>query len=170
MNVKVSSILKKYRYKKTELETSIARIKAYMDVLASGTLYLLERARASRDICMSRSRMNVSPVEIEVLHKEEDRKITREIVQEWIQEENDRLWAVRLEVEQIQIALKSLTREELSIVEWKYMDNLNWYYIELSYSETFKKVLTSEALQKKSNLALNKLTKILTPFYIKFGT
>jgi hypothetical protein len=91
-------------------------------------------------------------------------------VQEWIQEENDRLWAVRLEVEQIQIALKSLTREELSIVEWKYMDNLNWYYIELSYSETFKKVLTSEALQKKSNLALNKLTKILTPFYIKFGT
>ena len=167
--MKITDALKKYREKKSRVESIMNQIKAYRDTLKTGELHLLGYyTKQTSDAGMPKARSNNSPVEREAFQTFRENDLTRELIQEWIDEETSKLWMIHLEVTQIEIALKALTREEKCIIEWKYMDGLNWYSIELSYCETFKKALTSDALQKKNGQAINKITDILKPFYDKF--
>jgi hypothetical protein len=168
--MKITDALKRYKVKKADLEASLARIKVYQEALKTGNLQLLSYyTRKSADIGMPRTNKIVSPVEIEVLARNESEELNREIVKQWIDDEFDRFYAIRLEIQQIEAALKSLTRQERCIIEWKYFDSLTWNHIELSHMETFREALTEISLKKYNTSALNKLHRILKPFYDKFN-
>ena len=166
--MKITDALKNYRHKKAEIEANMALIQHLKEVLKSGNLYLLTYTRRSRDIGMPRSNKIISPVEVEVIANNDESSLTKKQVQEWIDDEHDRLWLTRLEVSQIEAAIRALTRQEKYIVEWKYMDGLNWSQIELSYMETFREALTEITLKRYCASACNKINRVLKPFYDKF--
>lgn len=167
--MKITDALKRYRVKKADLEATQARILVYQEALKSNNLHLLGYyTKKPTELGMPKSRYNISQVEREIFCKDEETTLTKELVIEWINIDYDKLWSLRLELSQIEAALSALTREERSIIEWKYMDNMNWYHIELSYMEQYKQALTSETIRKKCSQAVYKIIIILDPFYKKF--
>jgi hypothetical protein len=167
--MKITDALKKYRIKKAELDSTYARIAVYEQALKSNNLHILGYyTKQSPDAGMPRARRNISMVEAEYFATDTESQLTRELVDEWIREEHDRIYMKRIEVEQIEAAMNSLTKQERFIVECKYFDLMSWRDIEISYFNTFKEPIIDKSLQAKNGQALTKLTLILMPFYAKF--
>jgi len=162
--VNIENILREYKINKSKVETTLARIEAWKSAL-NNTDYLLYLVKtSSKEIGMPRGTgIQGSTVETIALDTEEG----VELIKEWIREDESRIFPLQTEIEQIDIALKSLTTGEKFVIECKYFDNMFWSNIEFSFNETYrgKNYITIERLRQINREALAKLTDILKPFY-----
>lgn len=83
---------------------------------------------------MPKARTNESPIEKEIVFHE----VTREMVQQWIKDDQSRIRPVKQQVKQIEIALDSLTEEENFIIECKCIDKWTWAQVEIAFNRKFK--------------------------------
>jgi hypothetical protein len=155
--------LKLYRGKKARVETTKARIQAYQVLLEDPEIEQLGYYLSFREPGMPGSGGGGSMVERSVIHGE----LTRELVKEWIKEDQSRITLLEIEVAQIEAALKSLTSWEEYIISCKYFENMFWTNIEASFNSEFpqKHDITQDRLKQMNKEALDKLEMILTPFY-----
>jgi DNA-directed RNA polymerase specialized sigma subunit len=92
--------------------------------------------------------------------------MTKKLIQEWIKEDQMRVYPLQIEVEQIEMALQALTKSEYFILECKYFDSMTWIEIEMSYNNTYNTNITEIRLKQISSNALQKINNILSNFYI----
>lgn len=163
--VKITDILRKYREKTAIVEVALARIQSYNDLIKSGDYTLLALHQNNSEIGMPKSRNYNSTIETEVIMQEKEVEITKEILLQLIAGEKSKIYPLQIELEQINMAFDSLSKQEMSILEWKYMDNLEWRNVEISYFEQYKINLTEETLRKKAQTSINTLHRILRNFY-----
>lgn len=163
----IEQALKNYKQKVSVVEAIEARIKAYEDMLQNTSSNKFELNAAYVEVGMPKGAGGTgSPTEGAVVSLE----CTREKVKELIAEEKSRLFFPKLEVEQIESALKALTTWEKYIIECKFFDGRNWRNIELSFNAEFKQKndLTEARIRQISGDAIVKLAKILEPFYSQY--
>lgn len=162
--MRIEDKLREYRKKKSIVETTIARIEAFQVALEYPDMYESVIITRGKEFGMPKSDFYTgSLVEGEVFDKEK----ARELIREWITEDRARIFYIKLEVEQIEIALRSLPVYEKYIIESKYFDNMFWRDIEIRLMKMFpqKNPLTIEGLRKLNKEALLKLEEVMEPFY-----
>lgn len=166
----IEKVLKEYKTKKAFVETTLARIEGYRYALNNPDTWGKEYISPSREIGMpgAPTRNISSPVERLVIDKELD----EETIKQWISDDESRVFPIKLEVEQIENAMKCLTKQEKYIVECKYFDNMFWRDIEISFNSHLRQqnYVSYEWLKKLNKEALQKLSPILEPFYNRFKT
>lgn len=157
--------LKQYKEKKAKVETTKARIEAYQVLLEDPNIEQLGYYLTFRETGMPGTGGGGSMVERSAIQGE----LTRELVKEWIKEDQSRITLLEIEVAQIEAALKSLTSWEEYIIKCKYFENMFWTNIEASFNSEFpqKHDITQERLKQMNKEAVDKLETILTPFYVQ---
>jgi hypothetical protein len=166
--LKLTTALKEYRFKKAEVESTVARINHLKHLIKTRNIEELYYYTKNHMKLAVQTSGNSSPVECEVFGTITERELTIKLIQEWIREDRIKIYPLQIELEQLTIALTSLTKHERFIVECRYFDRKQWMETEMSFSENFGVNLTEEALQKKLDEAMRKLNLILKPFYDKF--
>lgn len=168
LNIDIEKILKEYKTKKAYVETTLARIEQYKYAIAHPEMWYKDYIPASSPLGMpgNPNGSKGSIVESYVIGK----NLNEDIIKSWIEQDESRVFFKKLEIEQIDNAMKSLSKQEIYIIELKYLEGMFWKDIELSYNTQFrqKNYVTYEALKKVNKEALNKLTTILEPFYNQF--
>lgn len=108
---------------------------------------------------MPKAQNNSSPVENKVIKQ----IVTREMVKQWIKDDQSRIRPLELEVKQIDIALGSLTEEEHFVIECKCIDRWKWRQVEIAFNERYRKEreITEERLKDIKENALKKMKKII---------
>lgn len=108
---------------------------------------------------MPKAKNNESPVETEVVKHE----VTREMVKQWIKDDQSRIRPLKQQVKQIEIALGSLTEEENYVIECKCIDNWKWAQVEIGFNEKYrdKDKITTERLKRIKIEALKKMEEII---------
>lgn len=108
---------------------------------------------------MPKAKNNESPVETEVVKHE----VTREMVKQWIKDDQSRIRPLKQQVKQIEIALGSLTEEENYVIECKCIDNWKWTQVEIGFNEKYrdKDKITTERLKRIKIEALKKMEEII---------
>lgn len=152
--------LREYRKDKGKIETSEERCKYWQycldtmtdDEIASEFIY-----EDNNTYGMPKAKNNNSPVETKIITKE----VTRDMVKQWIKDDQSRIRPIKHKVKQIEIALGSLTEEENYIIECKCIDNWKWVQVEISFNEKFKKEITTEQLKKIKTKTLKKMEEII---------
>lgn len=144
--MKISERLKKYKEIKTKIEATEARIDAYRAMIEEGKFK--QMGSLSGDILL-------------------ERELTAELVKQWIDEDRTSIRLLKIEVMQIEYALRSLTPWEAYVIRSKYIENLSWAKIELSFNKEYpeKKYLTYDRIRQIGKGALQKMEAVLTPFY-----
>jgi len=163
----IQKALKSYKNKKAIVETTKSRIEAWEKILDDPNIEMYGYYAVSKEIGMPSAHSGKSQVEREVFKAEDERELSRELVEEWIKEDKSRIFIPELEVDQIEKTLASLTTWEKYLIERKYFDNASWVSIELSFNEQFKtrNYIPFETLKNYNKCALDKITVILEPFY-----
>lgn len=162
----IAKKLREYKYKKSLVDTTLARIEQYKYAIAHPELRENYFSISNREIGMPGAplRSTASPIEKVVIENE----LTEEILNEWIREDSSRIFIIKLEIDQIDIALEgSLTKQERAIIKWKYFDNMFWKDIEINYNNEFrqKNYVSQERLKQTNKDSLKTLEYILAPFY-----
>ncbi|MDF2878613.1 MAG: hypothetical protein K0S30_1709 [Clostridia bacterium] len=162
----IAKKLREYKYKKSLVDTTLARIEQYKYAIAHPELRENYFSISNREIGMPGAplRSTASPIEKIVVENE----LTEEILNEWIREDRSRIFIIKLEIDQIDIALEgSLTKQERAIIKWKYFDNMFWKDIEINYNNEFrqKNYVSQERLKQNNKDSLKTLEYILAPFY-----
>lgn len=108
---------------------------------------------------MPRTRTNESPIEKEVVFHE----VTREMVKQWIKDDQSRIRPIKQQVKQTEIALGSLTEEENYVIECKCIDNWKWVQVEIGFNEKYrdKDKITIEQLKNIKTKGLKKMKEII---------
>lgn len=164
----IENALKEYPRKKSLVETTEARIEAYKEMLNNPNIESFAMVLSSREFGMPRSSIRTnSYIESLMIQKQ----VTTEGITELITTEKSRIWLVKMEIQQIELALKSLTKQEQYLIECKYFEDMFWRSIELSFNEKFRgqDYITESGLRKKIKGALEQLAVILQPFYEMYG-
>lgn len=164
--MKIKEALKKYRYKKARIETAYARIEGYEEILKIGNFSMLQWNNNNDNFGMPKARNNISIIECEIISKDNNIKITAELINQLIKNEKSRIWPLEQEIKQIDKALESLSKQDRYIVELKYMDNLDWRDVEISFFEQYRKNLTDIRLKQIAAESLSKLNSILNDTYV----
>jgi hypothetical protein len=162
----LESRLKLYKQHKAEVDTTLKRIDVWKEMLDKGELEYFEYVPGTLP-GMPKSTTVTSPIEIIVSRHE----VTREMVEQWIDDDESRIRYKKLEVEQIGIALAALTAEQRAVIESKYLEGMTWRNIEIIFNEKFSRnrvYVTEEGLQKINNSSLEILWEILGPLYSKY--
>lgn len=166
----IEKILQEYRFKKSFVETTQARIEQYKLAILHPEMWNKDYIPPSREIGMPGkphgSGVPRSPVELFVTNKE----LNEDIIKEWIRDDESRIFKMMLEVEQLEKAMLCLTKQEKFIIECKYFDRMFWKNIEIIYNQQFRQqnYITVSGIRKINDEALNKLEMILEPFYNQF--
>ena len=165
----IEKTLKEYKHKKSLVDTTLARIGQYNFAIDNPDMIAdLSYSTVSRELGMPGAplRNTSSCVERIVMEKE----LTIEDLREWIKDDESRIFFIKLEVEQIEIALCSLNPQEKYILELKYFDNLFWRDIEINFNNRFRgqNYVGDERLRKINKSALTEIKTILSPFYRQF--
>jgi len=158
--------LKRYKEKKALVNTIEIRIEAYERMLAeSDDDYFIISLPSELGMPRSPNRGG-SSTEKAVTSMECDREAIKEI----IKNEKSRLFWPKLEIEQIDGALKALTTWENYIIECKYFDDMSWRNIEINFNKQFpqRNDLTEGRLRQINEEGLKKLNPILKPFYNEY--
>lgn len=165
----IEKALKEYRFKKSLVETTLARIEQYKFAIAHPEMWFKDYISSGRELGMPGAplRNTSSPVEKFIMDKE----LNEETIKEWISNDESRIFITKLEVEQIDLALKSLTGQEKYLIELKYFDDMSWREIEENFNNKFKhrNNVSFEMLKKKNKEALSKVQDILKLFYNQFS-
>lgn len=158
MNIEKS--LRDYKKNKGKIEIAEERCKYWQHCLDTmndeeiASEFIYEK----KDIYgMPKVKNNNSPVEKEVILCE----VTRDMVKQWIKDDESRIRPLKNEIKQIEIALGSLTEEENYIIDCKYIDNWKWAQVEISFNDKFKKEITTEQLKKIKTKVLKKIQEII---------
>lgn len=162
----LESRLKLYKRHKAEVETTLKRIEVWREMLKKGELICFEDI-PDKIPGMPHSSGTSSVVENIAVRNE----VTAEMVDQWIKDDESRIFYKRLEVEQIETALIALTTEQKTIVEAKYFSDMSWKNIEMVYNEKFARngyYMTESGLQKINSKTLEILWEILGPLYAKY--
>ena len=158
--------LKLYKKHKAEVITTLQRITVWEEALKKGELWLFEN-NINRMLGMPRSTTVTSPTENAV----GSREVTRELVEEWIEDDKSRMHFKKIEIEQIGEALKALTGEQRTIVESKYFEERTWRNIEILFNERHsvgRVYVTGEMLRKTNKESLETLWDILGPLLQRY--
>lgn len=162
--IQLEKILREYKIKKSIIDTTNARIQAYTDAIKNPELiaswgYSIN----TRELGMPGAPLrNISsPVEREIC----DNELTIEIIQEWIEEDRNRIYRLNLQIGIIENSLQALTTQERYIIKMKYFEKMNWNNIELNFNNEFKQKndITSEQTKKINAQSINNLLKIFIP-------
>ena len=158
--------LKLYKKHKAEVMTTLQRIMVWEQALKSGELHLFEYT-ASRILGMPHSTSTISSTESTACSRE----VTSELVQEWIDEDKSKVRHKTVEIEQIDEALKALTKEQRTVIESKYFESETWRNIEILFNERHsvgRVYITVEMLRKINKETLGILWEILGPLFQRY--
>lgn len=158
--------LKLYKKHKAEITTASQRIIVWQDALKSGELWLFENS-VSKVLGMPHATTTTSPTEQIASHRE----MTAEMVQDWIDEDKSRIRYKTVEIEQIDEALRALTKEQQTVIESKYFEVMTWRNIEIAFNERHsvgRVYITDEMLRKINKAALEVLWEILGPLFQRY--
>lgn len=162
----VEQLLRQYKTKKSLVESTDARIKAWEHARANPDIILENYYSVdSRELGMPGSpNRNTSSPQERILT---ERELTSNTLKEWISEEESRIFHIRLEVTQIESALNALTQQEKFIIECKFFENMNWRVIEKNVNEKYREVnyITEAGIRKINSKALDKIKIVLDSFY-----
>ena len=160
MNIEQS--LRNYKKNKGKIETTEERDKYWqycLDTMSAEEI-AKEFVEAQADNTgMPKAKNNNSPVEKNIIKKE----VTREMIKQWIKDDQSRIRPLKHEVKQIEIAMGSLNEEENYIIECKCIDNWKWAQVETAFNEKFrdKNEITIERLKRIKIETLKKMTEII---------
>lgn len=158
--------LKLYKKHKAEVITTSQRITVWEEALKSGQMWLFENS-VSIMPGMPHATTTTSPTE----HIAVRREVTSEMVQEWIDEDKSKVRYKSIEIEQIDVALKALTREQETVIRAKYFESESWRSIEIVFNERHsvgRVYITSEGIRKINKEALRILWQILGPLFQRY--
>lgn len=158
--------LKLYKKHKAEVVTTLQRIMVWEKALKSGELWLFESSVSVVE-GMPHATTTTSPTERTASRRE----VTAELVQEWIDEDKSKMRFKTVEIEQIDEALKALTREQRTIVEAKYFESETWRSIEISFNEKYsvgRIYIQVNGLKIINKDALDILWQILGPLFQRY--
>lgn len=159
----IEQALKDYKKNIGKIETAEERIKYWQFCLDTMT----DEEIASEFIYtendtygMPKTKNNDSPVENEVIIHE----VTRDMVKQWIKDDQSRIRPLKHQVKQIEIALGSLTEEENYVIECKCIDNWKWIQVEIGFNEKYRSKddgITTEQLKNIKTKGLKKMEEII---------
>ena len=158
--------LKLYKKHKAEITTASQRIIVWQDALKSGELWMFENS-FSRVEGMPHATTTTSPTERMAVQRE----VTSELVQEWIDEDKSKVRYKTVEIEQIDEAIKALTKEQQTVIELKYFEVMTWRNIEIAFNERHsvgRVYITNEMLRKINKAALEVLWEVLGPLFQRY--
>lgn len=158
--------LKLYKKHKAEVITTLQRISVWEETLKAGELWMFEYY-TSKILGMPHATTTTSPTESAVCRGE----VTTELVQEWIDEDKSRMRYKIVEIEQIDEALKALTREQRTVIESKYFDEMTWRNIEVVFNNQHsvgRPTIYSDMLRRINKEALEVLWEILGPLFQRY--
>lgn len=158
----IEKALRDYRKNKGKIETAEERCRYWQECL--DTMSDDEIAKEFIDTQpdtygMPKARNNNSPVEKEIVVHE----VTREMVKQWIKDDQSRIRPVKQQVKQIEIALGSLTEEENYVIDCKCIDNWKWVQVEIGFNEKYRdeNKITIERLKRIKIEALKKMKDVI---------
>jgi len=158
--------LKLYKKHKAEVVTTLQRVTVWEEALKKGELWLFEY-HTSKVIGMPHGTTTSSPTESTASQRE----VTSEMVQEWIDEDKSRMRYKAVEIEQIDGALKALTKEQQTVIESKYFEAMTWRNIEIEFNEKYsvgRVYIQSDGLKLINKEALGILWQILGPLFQRY--
>lgn len=164
---KIETALREYRSKKSVIETTSARVEAYKNMIKDAEeveVVLTPQVEPG----MPKSQ-NHGGSQQEYIILKGDAAVRQ--LQEWIKEENSRIYPLQLEIEQIEGALGALNRQERFVIECKYFERMIWRDIEFLVNDKFRQqnYVTYDILKRENKKALETIHLITKPFYEKFG-
>jgi hypothetical protein len=106
---------------------------------------------------MPKAKDNNSPVEGTLVNTE----VTREMVKQWIKDDQSRIKPLKFKIEQLDIALGSLDEKEHYIIDCKCIDGWKWWQVEIGYNEKFKTEIQESRLKQIKIQAISKLKAII---------
>lgn len=163
--MRVEKLLENYKQNKSLMETTLARIQAYKDKLKCNDLESCVYVNSYNNLGMPKAPLpsNKSIVEAVLVNSQ----LNADVIQQWIKEDQSRIWFIILEVEQIEAAMGALQESERFIIECKYFEKMFWRNIEYAYNNKFRdtNTVTTEMLRKMCKEALDKLDRILDTFF-----
>lgn len=166
----IEDALRDYKRKKSVIDTTRERIKVFQNALEHPEDHWGIFLGSSWAIGIPRGEGygGTSAVEFSVLTEEEE----RELLKQWISDEQSRIYPLEVEVRQIEGALSALTKQQRFIIECKYFEEMFWRDIEISFNNTFRQqnYITYEGLKKINKEAVEVLAGILEPYYMRFKT
>jgi DNA-directed RNA polymerase sigma subunit (sigma70/sigma32) len=164
----IEIMLRNYKENKAFVATTLARIAAYEELLTDNNLedYILENVGQDLSMPKVSGYRSKSPVENCLIKKSLD----ADELKEMIKDEQSRIFMKKMEVEQIDTALTSLTSSEKFIIESKYFDGMFWRDIERNYNHRFRLAnsITEDRLKKINREALGKMDRVLMEFCTKW--
>lgn len=166
----IEEALRDYKRKKSVIETTLERIEVFKDAINNPGkhegLFLGTNREPGMPPSGNGGGCNVSSVEYEILEEEEQ----KELLKEWIEDDQSRIYPYQIEIEQLDGALNALTKQERYIIECKYFEGMFWRDIEYSFNERFRQqnYITVSGIRKMNSEALELMAKILEPYYIRF--
>lgn len=158
--------LKLYKKHKAEVITTMQRVEVWEEALKSGQLWLFENS-VSRILGMPHATTTTSPTE----HIASQREVTAEMVQEWINEDKSKIRYKTVEIEQIDEALRALTKEQRTVIESKYFEAMTWKNIEIMFNEKYsvgRVYIQTDGLKLINREALEILWQILGPLFQRY--
>jgi len=158
--------LKLYKKHKAEVITTQQRVSVWEEALKAGELWLFENS-VNRILGMPHATTTTSPTESTATHRE----VTAELVQEWIDEDKSRMRYKAVEIQQIEEALKALTKEQQTVIESKYFEAMTWRNIEIVFNEKYsvgRVYIQSDGLKLINKEALEILWQILGPLFQRY--
>ncbi len=165
----IEKTLREYKIKKAYVETTLARIEQYKFAIAHPEMWVKYYVPSGKEIGMPGAplRNTQSPIERELTMKE----LTVDTIKDWIQDDENRIFLPKLKVEQIEMALEALTKQQKAIIEYKYFENMNWKNIEINFNKQYRQMnyITVAGLRKINSDSIDKLIEILGPFYNQFN-
>lgn len=158
----IEKALKDYNVKKGKIGTIKERCEYWqycLDTMSDDQIAKEFVYESTDTYGMPKAKNNNSPVETTIVTKE----VTRNMVKQWIKDDQSRMRPLEHEIKQIEIALGSLTEEENYVIECKCIDRWKWRQVEIGFNEKFRneKAITEEQLKKKKKEALKKMEEVL---------
>lgn len=158
----IEKALKDYKTKKGKIETIKERCRYWqycLDTMSDDEIAKEFVYESADTYGMPKARNNNSPVETTIVVKE----VTRDMVKQWIKDDQSRMKPLEHEVKQIEIALGSLTEEENYIIDCKCIDRWKWRQVEIGFNDKFRpeKEITEEQLKKKKKEAIKKMEEVI---------
>lgn len=158
----IEKALKEYKKNKGKIEATEERDKHWqycLDTMSDEEIASEFVYEKQDTYGMPKTKNNKSPVETEVIVRE----VTREMIKQWIKDDQSRIRPLKQEVKQIEIALGSLTEEENYVITCKSIDNWKWMQVEIGFNEKFRSEdkITIDRLKRIKIQSLKKMEEII---------
>lgn len=164
----IKKILRNYKLKKTLIKASEDRISLYETMIEKPEIIENYYTKSNVENVLPKTFSGNKSSIVEKTFDMRDSKI-KEIKQLINKEKSDNFF-LKQELNQIDKAMEALSEEEQYILECKYIENMLWAKVEFKFNERFREedYITTSGIRKISNKAIEKINKIISPFYILY--